>query len=45
MVTQFKVVIIGGSIAGLSLARILEIYSIDYVLLEKHAKITTQLGC
>ncbi|KAF9887790.1 hypothetical protein FE257_009596 [Aspergillus nanangensis] len=40
----FKVVIVGGSIAGLSLANILERYRIDYVLVEKQVDIAPQLG-
>ncbi|PVH97986.1 FAD/NAD(P)-binding domain-containing protein, partial [Periconia macrospinosa] len=44
MATQFKVLIIGGGIAGLSLAIILEAYGFDYELLEKHAEIAPKLG-
>lgn len=40
----FKVIIVGGSIAGLTLANILERYGIDYVLYEKHGDIAPQLG-
>lgn len=40
----FKVVIVGGSVAGLTLANILERYNIDYVVLEKHSEIAPQLG-
>ena len=40
----FTVIIAGGSIAGLTLALILERYGIDYVLLEKYATIAPQLG-
>lgn len=40
----FKVIIVGGSIAGLTLANILERYGIDYVVLEKHDDIAPQLG-
>lgn len=40
----FKVVIVGGSVSGLSLANMLEIFDIDYVLLEAHASIAPQLG-
>lgn len=42
--STFKVIIVGGSIAGLTLANILERYGIDYVVLEKHALIAPQLG-
>lgn len=34
----------GGSVAGLTLANILERYKIDYVVVEKHATIAPQLG-
>jgi 2-polyprenyl-6-methoxyphenol hydroxylase-like FAD-dependent oxidoreductase len=44
MASPFKVLIVGGSIAGLALANMLEAYGIDYVLLEKHAAIAPQLG-
>lgn len=40
----FKVIIVGGSIAGLTLANILERYGIDYIVLEKHDSIAPQLG-
>lgn len=40
----FKVIIVGGSLSGLTLANILEKYGIDYVVLEKHAIIAPQLG-
>lgn len=40
----FKVIIVGGSVAGLALAIILEQYGIDYVLLEKHKTIAAQVG-
>lgn len=42
--SDFKVVIVGGSIAGLTLAKTLELYGIDYVLLEKYPVIGPQLG-
>lgn len=42
--STFKVVIVGGSIAGLTLAKILERYNIDYIVLEKHATIAPQVG-
>lgn len=41
---SFKIIIIGGSIAGLTLANILERYGIEYVLLEKYRCIAPQLG-
>lgn len=40
----FKVIIVGGSVAGLSLANMLEKFDMDYVLLEAHAQIAPQLG-
>ena len=40
----FKVLIAGGSVAGMALANILEIYGIDYELIEKHSTIAPQLG-
>ncbi|CCF44095.1 FAD dependent monooxygenase, partial [Colletotrichum higginsianum] len=40
----FKVIIVGGSISGLSLANMLERFGIDYVLLEGHSVIAPQLG-
>ncbi|PYH90487.1 FAD/NAD(P)-binding domain-containing protein [Aspergillus ellipticus CBS 707.79] len=40
----FRVLIIGGSVAGLTLANILEQYGIDYLLLEKYDAIAPQLG-
>lgn len=40
----FKVIIVGGSVTGLTLANILERYNIDYVLLEKGPVIAPQLG-
>lgn len=41
---DFKVVIVGGSVAGLTLAIVLERYGIDFVLLEKYSNIAPQLG-
>lgn len=38
------IVIAGGSVAGLTLANVLERYGIDYVVLEKHTDIAPQLG-
>ncbi|KAJ5240193.1 hypothetical protein N7468_004812 [Penicillium chermesinum] len=40
----FKVIIVGGSLSGLVLAKIFEEYGIDYVLLEKHEKVAPHLG-
>ncbi|KAJ6072057.1 Monooxygenase FAD-binding [Penicillium canescens] len=40
----FTVIIIGGSVAGLTLANILERYDIEYILLEKYKEIAPQLG-
>lgn len=40
----FRVIIVGGSIVGLTLANIFERYGIDFVLLEKHEKIAPSLG-
>jgi 2-polyprenyl-6-methoxyphenol hydroxylase-like FAD-dependent oxidoreductase len=40
----FRVVIVGGSISGLTLANVLEKFDIDYVLLEGHTQIAPQLG-
>ncbi|RHZ67165.1 uncharacterized protein CDV56_109190 [Aspergillus thermomutatus] len=40
----FTVIIIGGSVAGLTLANILERYGIEYILLEKYNAIAPQLG-
>ncbi|KAL4918466.1 hypothetical protein BDW62DRAFT_200844 [Aspergillus aurantiobrunneus] len=42
--TQFKVVIVGGSIAGLTLAHCLSRAGIDYVVLEKRNEIAPQVG-
>ena len=40
----FRVIIVGGSIAGLALANMLEQYDVDYVLLEKYPTIAPQVG-
>lgn len=40
----FKVIVVGGGIAGLALANMLERFNIDYVLLEGHEKIIPPLG-
>lgn len=41
---SFKVVIVGGSIAGLSLALMLERNGIDFVILEAYGSIAPQVG-
>lgn len=41
---SLKVVIVGGSVAGLTLAHCFEQTGIDYVLLEAHTQIAPQLG-
>lgn len=40
----FKVIIVGGSVAGLSMANMLEQFDIDYVLLEAYPHIAPQVG-
>lgn len=40
----FKVIVIGGRVSGLSLANIIEIFNVCYVLLEAHAFIPPKLG-
>lgn len=40
----FKVLIVGGSVTGLTLAAILERYGIDYTLIEKHADAAPEMG-
>lgn len=40
----FKVIIVGGSLSGLSLANMLDKFDIDYILLEGHSVIAPQLG-
>ncbi|KAL4903132.1 hypothetical protein BDW74DRAFT_52597 [Aspergillus multicolor] len=40
----FKVLIVGGSITGLSLAAMFERYGIDYTLIEKHADVAPEMG-
>lgn len=42
--TTFRVIIVGGSVAGLTLANILQRYGIDFIVLEKYPKIAPQLG-
>lgn len=44
MEKKFKVIIVGGSIAGLSLAHCLDAIGIDYVVLERHKDIAPQVG-
>jgi 2-polyprenyl-6-methoxyphenol hydroxylase-like FAD-dependent oxidoreductase len=39
-----RVIIIGGAVAGLTLALCLEAAGVDYVLLEKHDDICTNIG-
>lgn len=41
---QFRVLIAGGSVAGLTLANILEKLGVDFVVLEKYEKIAPNLG-
>jgi 2-polyprenyl-6-methoxyphenol hydroxylase-like FAD-dependent oxidoreductase len=38
------VIIIGGSVAGLTLANILEAYDMEYILFERYEAIAPQLG-
>jgi 2-polyprenyl-6-methoxyphenol hydroxylase-like FAD-dependent oxidoreductase len=40
----FKVIIAGGSITGLTLANMLQLYNIDYVVLEAYPDIAPQVG-
>lgn len=40
----FTVLIVGGSVSGLSLALMLEHFGIDYLLLEAHSTVAPQLG-
>lgn len=40
----FKVIIVGGSVSGLSLANMLEKFNIEYLLLEAYPDIAPQLG-
>lgn len=42
--TTFSVLIVGGGVAGLVLANILEKYNIEYSLVEKHDAILSDLG-
>ncbi|KAM0281969.1 hypothetical protein ACHAO9_010450 [Fusarium lateritium] len=41
---EFKVIIAGGGIAGLTLANMLERFGLDYVLLESHSAIAPPVG-
>lgn len=41
---SFKVIIVGGAVAGLTLAHCLDQAGIDYILLEKHPEIHAQIG-
>jgi 2-polyprenyl-6-methoxyphenol hydroxylase-like FAD-dependent oxidoreductase len=41
---KFKIIIVGGGVAGLTLANMLEIFDIDYVLLEAYHDIAPQVG-
>lgn len=40
----FRVVIVGGGVAGLTLANMLQKFDIDYVLLESHGDISPPVG-
>ncbi|KAL3464879.1 hypothetical protein BJX64DRAFT_275549 [Aspergillus heterothallicus] len=42
--TDFRVIIVGGSIAGLTLSHCLNAAGIDNIVLEKHAEIASQVG-
>lgn len=39
-----KIIIVGGSVAGLSLANMLERFDIDYTILEAYSEIAPQVG-
>ncbi|GMG33539.1 unnamed protein product [Aspergillus oryzae var. brunneus] len=41
---EFKIIIAGGGIAGLTLANMLERFDLDYVLLEAHSEIAPPVG-
>lgn len=41
---KIQVLIVGGSVAGLTLANILEAYEIDFMVLEKYPDIAPQVG-
>ncbi|KAI8622900.1 FAD binding domain protein [Xylariaceae sp. FL1651] len=40
----FRIVIVGGGVAGLALAKMLETFDIDYILLEAHKEIAPAVG-
>lgn len=42
--SDFRVVIGGGSITGLALANMLQLHSIDFIVLEAYSEITPQVG-
>jgi FAD dependent monooxygenase len=42
--TSFKVVIVGGSVSGLTLAHCLDRLGVDFELFERHEQIAPQLG-
>ncbi|KAF7549510.1 hypothetical protein G7Z17_g6330 [Cylindrodendrum hubeiense] len=42
--SEFKVIIAGGSITGLTLANMLELYNIDFIVLESYPDIAPQVG-
>ncbi|EUC33579.1 hypothetical protein COCCADRAFT_26114 [Bipolaris zeicola 26-R-13] len=44
MAPPFKVLIVGGGVAGLTLAIMLELYGFEYELLEKHPNVAPKLG-
>ncbi|KAI0095606.1 putative monooxygenase [Daldinia grandis] len=41
---EFKVIIAGGGVAGLTLANLLERFGLNYILLESHSEIAPQVG-
>lgn len=41
---DFKIIIAGGGIAGLTLANMLEKFDVDYILLEAHSEIAPPVG-
>ncbi|GKZ38461.1 hypothetical protein AbraIFM66950_010685, partial [Aspergillus brasiliensis] len=44
MESNFRVIIVGGSLAGLTLSHCLNAAGIDNVVLEKHTDVTAQVG-
>ena len=42
--TSFKVIVVGGGIAGMTLAKMLEKFNLDYLLLEAHEAIDAPMG-